>query len=424
VSEIVVYGLRAYTGLGSATIAPPPAWGAARAAKDGVAFKNTPYPDGEPGVRISLTEMARLMREARNDKDVCGYAADVLKAAGLDGRNRDTWTARNIAQAFLDNVRAVTIYTPDPAGTEMIVSPAGMLCLRPGLCIRKEDCDGQTTLLGALCMSVGLEVRILKQSWGADQQQHVLLAVRDESGNWLKADPSHASLPVGRGVPAHEEQQFDPLGQIGAIGTAGAELVTFGALPSQQARSLTVRPPQINAQLTPRGFGAPAPATTAYAQSNTDLTAMTNSVSAADTYLAAGEYSNAVTAYQAAGDSGAQVIGPEIDLAGAPNVTQPITQQAWQINGQLALIPATGATQASATQAQTYAKQMLALYQQAITAGNGAASSNTPGGGPSGGPQTSTGTATAIVIGGGLLAGLALEFLVFRPKRSAKGTRR
>ena len=67
---------------------------------------------------MSLTEMARLMREARNDHGVNGYAADVLKAAGIDGRNRSTWRVRAIVQAFLDNVRAVMIYSPDPTGTE------------------------------------------------------------------------------------------------------------------------------------------------------------------------------------------------------------------------------------------------------------------------------------------------------------------
>jgi hypothetical protein len=203
---------------------------------------------------MSLEEMSRLMREARNDKDVNGYAADVLKAAGLDGRNRDTWTARNVTQALLDNVREVMIYAPDPAGTEMITSPAGQLCLRPGLCIRKEDCDGLSSLLGALCMCVGFEVRIVKQSWGEDQQQHVLIAVRAEDGSWLKADPSHASMPVGRSVTAHEEHMYDPLDVKGAIGTSGAELVTFGAIPKGRVAS-TTRPVvahQINNQLTPR----------------------------------------------------------------------------------------------------------------------------------------------------------------------------
>ena len=207
--------------------------GASRAAQDGVKFTHSPYPLGAPGVKISLDEMARLMREARLDKDVCGYAADVLRAAGIDGRDRARWTARNVAQCFLDNVRSVTIYAPDPQGAEMIVSPAATLCLRPGLCIRKSDCDDLTVLLGSLLMCVGFAVRVCKQSWGANAQEHVLVAVQDEDGNWLKCDPSHASLPVGRGVAAHSEEYFDPMEADASVNVGtGAEIVTFGSLPA------------------------------------------------------------------------------------------------------------------------------------------------------------------------------------------------
>lgn len=205
--------------------------GASRAAEDGVKFQHTEYPEGKPGIRRSLAEMARLMREARTDKDVCGYAGDVLKAAGIDGRNRSQWTAKNVAQALLDNVRAVTIYTPDPNGAEMIVSPAGMLCLRPGLCIRRGDCDDQSVLLGAMLMCVGFNVVIVKQSWGPGHQEHVLIAVEDENGAWLKCDPSHATLLAGQAVPAVSEERLNPMDEVGSIGTAGAELVTLGAAP-------------------------------------------------------------------------------------------------------------------------------------------------------------------------------------------------
>lgn len=238
-------------GLGDA--GPQPQWGAARAATAGVAYQHAEYPAGTPGVRRSLSEMARLMREARLDKDVAGYAADVLKAAGIDGRDRARWTARNVTQALLDNVRSVVIYTPDALGAEVITSPAGQLCLRPGLCIRKEDCDGLSTLLGALVMCVGFRVWILKQSWGADQQEHVLIAVEDEGGQKLKADPSHASLPVGQGVPAVREEYYDPMDENASIkvGAGAAELVTFGALPRGRAAPVRRVVHQINSQLTP-----------------------------------------------------------------------------------------------------------------------------------------------------------------------------
>jgi hypothetical protein len=224
------FGLRRYdVGLGDASIGYD--WGVARGRAAGVKTTHDAYPAGAPGIRRSLEEMARLMREARLDPAVNGYAADVLKAAGIDGRNRAKWTAFQVAQTLLDNVRSVVIYSPDAAGAEVITSPAGQLCLRPGLCIRKEDCDGLSTLLGALLMCVGFRVWIVKQSWGPTQQEHVLIAVEDESGKKLKCDPSHATMPVGKGVPAQSEIFVDPLDTVGSIGVSGAEIVTFGALP-------------------------------------------------------------------------------------------------------------------------------------------------------------------------------------------------
>jgi hypothetical protein len=233
-------------------------WGASRVAAAGVAYKHEEYPGGAPGVKRSLTEMARLMREARLDAAVSGYAADVLRAAGIDGRNRSQWTARNVAQAFLDNVRVVVMYAPDALGAEVITSPAGQLCLRPNLCIRKEDCDGLSTLLGALLMCVGFRVWIVKQSWGSGTQEHVLIAVEDENGGKLLADPSHASMPVGKSVPANKQEFYDPMDEDCAIkvGAGNAELVTFGALPPAAAivRAAARQAParrQINDQLTP-----------------------------------------------------------------------------------------------------------------------------------------------------------------------------
>ena len=68
-----------------------------------------------------------------------------------------------------------------------------------------------------------------------------------------------------------------------------------------------------------------------YAQASTDLqNQVAGPVGAGDTYLAEGDYPSAVQAYQAAGQAGATSVGPEIDEVGAPNVTQPYTQQAWQ----------------------------------------------------------------------------------------------
>src|SRR5260370_42374558 len=58
-------------------------------------------------------------------------------------------------------------------------------------------------------------------------------------------------------------------------------------------------------------------------------------IQAGDTYYNGGQYGDAITAYKAAGQTGATTVGPEIDLGGPRAVTQKITQNAWKFNGKL-----------------------------------------------------------------------------------------
>lgn len=94
-----------------------------------------------------------------------------------------------------------------------------------------------------------------------------------------------------------------------------------------------------------------------------DLDAFNASITAGDTYLAAGEYSSAVTAYQAAGNAGVTVLGPEIDTQ-TNGLSKALTQQAWAINGNLAAV--TGTDASAAQSAQGFARQMQNLYVQGI----------------------------------------------------------
>jgi hypothetical protein len=99
-----------------------------------------------------------------------------------------------------------------------------------------------------------------------------------------------------------------------------------------------------------------------------DLNAFDGSIVAGDTYLSGGDTAGAITAYQAAGNTGAVTIGPEID-ASTGGSSQPLTQQAWNLNGQLAAItPSTSFTDAQ--NAQSIVKQMQNLYHTAIRQGS------------------------------------------------------
>lgn len=99
---------------------------------------------------------------------------------------------------------------------------------------------------------------------------------------------------------------------------------------------------------------------------STDKAAFDAQVASGDAALAAGNFTAAVTAYQTAGQAGADTLGPEIDTQ-TNGASQPLTLQAWGINGTLATIPAdTTTTQTDAQTAQGLATQMQALYNQAI----------------------------------------------------------
>lgn len=371
--------------------------GIARAQEAGVKAQRQAYPDGEPGIALSMQKIAEKIGEGMHDPDVIGWARTVLHQRGLDGRN-GLAAVRDQVQALLDELRASTVYTPDAVGSEVIQSAAATLCLRPGLCLRGGDCDDLVIALGSACMGIGIPVRVVKQTYAGEGQEHVLIHAQSERGVWLAADPSDKTMSVGHSHPAVKEVYMDPVNPAGNYGT-GAALVTLGA------------PPGIRV-----GMGADPDVTApsgSIAQAQTDLTAMQTTVTAGDTYLQAAEYTNAVQAYQAAGNAGATVVGPEIDLSGAPNTTQPITQQAWTTNAALAAVNSSTSTQADATLAQGYAKQMVTLYQQAIAAGQGALQSNSD---PSGGPSSGVGTTTAIVLGAGAIIGIAWA-LYSRSKR-------
>lgn len=114
-----------------------------------------------------------------------------------------------------------------------------------------------------------------------------------------------------------------------------------------------------------RGVGAPEARVLRYGLGSAadDLSAFNSSLAAGDTYLAAGEYGSAVTAYQAAGNAGVTVLGPEIDTQ-TGGLSKALTQQAWAINGNLAAV--TGTDASAAQSAQGFARQMQNLYTQGI----------------------------------------------------------
>ena len=82
-----------------------------------------------------------------------------------------------------------------------------------------------------------------------------------------------------------------------------------------------------------------------------------------------GSFTSAVTSRQAAGNTGATVLGPDIDATWGIANTGPNTQSAYALNAQLAAVNASASTQDDANQAYSLLGQMIAAYQNAIAAG-------------------------------------------------------
>ena len=99
------------------------------------------HPGGTEGAAVSLGEVAKKIREWRNNEHVQGWAGRVLIKAGKPNDITDQ------AQALLDALREQCMYVPDPVGTEMIKAPKHTLCLDNALCMPAGDCFPKGTLL-------------------------------------------------------------------------------------------------------------------------------------------------------------------------------------------------------------------------------------------------------------------------------------
>jgi hypothetical protein len=163
--------------------------GLSRYAAAGGRVTRRPYAPGAGGHKQSLDLIAQKMCEGRLDPAVQQWARQALIAARLDGRDHPT--VKELAQCLTEALRATVIYVPDATSAEVVASASATLCLGPGLCMNAGDCDDQVVALGSALLSIGLTVAVVKEDYPTlDAQSHVLLAVRDERGEWLYCDPS------------------------------------------------------------------------------------------------------------------------------------------------------------------------------------------------------------------------------------------
>jgi Transglutaminase-like superfamily len=176
---------------------------------------------------MSIEAMSAKIRAGRLDPGVRGWAIQALKDAGIDGRGGQSVASQ--ASAILDAFRNAVGYVPDPYGAEYIAGAAATLCLKPNLCLNGGDCDDLSVALASLMLSVGIPTQIVKQNFGGDKQEHVLIAIYDGS-DWQYADPS-LRMALGNAVPAQTEDWVDPMGPVGNLSEVQPEIITLGRPP-------------------------------------------------------------------------------------------------------------------------------------------------------------------------------------------------
>jgi hypothetical protein len=89
-----------------------------------------------------------------------------------------------------------------------------------------SNCDDLSVALGSMTLSLGIPTQIVKQSFGANQQEHVLIAVFVD-GDWKYADPS-TNMPFGQAPNAQSEMWVDPMEAVGNVPEASPQIVTLG----------------------------------------------------------------------------------------------------------------------------------------------------------------------------------------------------
>jgi Transglutaminase-like superfamily len=248
-----------------------PSVAAANAALGGKVHQDI-HPAGTAGTAFSLSEMAKRIKEGRNDPRMRAWAgqtiaraeaqqlakhidwnawieSDKLPGGGYVVRAKskakeissatgktltEAWqelaarlrgiaglspgygklkTNSSQAQAILDEIRRVTYYVQDPVNTELMAKPHVTLCLDDhGLCMSAADCDDRVIAFASATMAIGIETRVVGQAYGTPQATHVIAAILDpDKHGWQKVDPSSEKYNVGDAFPATKEWWMDPI---------------------------------------------------------------------------------------------------------------------------------------------------------------------------------------------------------------------
>lgn len=109
-----------------------------------------------------------------------------------------------------------------------------------------------------------------------------------------------------------------------------------------------------------------------YAKAAADLRDMQNAATQADYLAANSDFTGAITSFKNVAANGVAVVGPEIDAAGAVQVTQPYTQHAAATSRDLAALAPISSDQIDVDKARALLNSIIQDYLIAITKGRAA----------------------------------------------------
>jgi transglutaminase-like putative cysteine protease len=146
---------------------------------------------GDQKVKVTLREMARLIREGSKNWEVRSAATQLIR----DVRERDEWGE---VSAIFDFIQSFARYTLDPDETELLHSADISLRLIREQDFAALDCDDYTILGLALLKSIGYPVGLKVISLNADREfEHVYGLVLLKTG-WIPFDAiKKEALPLG-----------------------------------------------------------------------------------------------------------------------------------------------------------------------------------------------------------------------------------
>ena len=166
--------------------------------------RRSEVPDGNEGVRQSMTRLAVVIRHGSYTSLVRAWAVTMAGAAGPE-------RGVEIVERLTTWVRGRMRYSPDPPEMERITTPAALLEEIGRLGHAVGDCDEYVSLLGGLLGALGLQVELVLLSTDADQQyRHVTLAVYLPDGARVPVDVS-SEFAVGWEEPEWTAKEVIPV---------------------------------------------------------------------------------------------------------------------------------------------------------------------------------------------------------------------